>query len=99
MTGDPEVLNTQGTALFLGVHVETVRRLARSGELPSFKAGKDWRFRKDALLRWSEEQHRGGGRRTVLVIDDEEEICKALARFVEQFGYLARQVFRLELSA
>jgi len=40
----PEVLNTQETAVFLGVHVETVRRLARSGEIPSFKVGKDWRF-------------------------------------------------------
>ena len=88
----PEVLNTQETAVFLGVHVETVRRLARSGEIPSFKVGKDWRFRKEALLRWSEEQQRPrAGRCSVLVIDDEEAICKALVRVVEQFGCRARQ--------
>ena len=58
MTRDPEVLNTQATAAFLGVHVETVRRLARSGALPSFKVGKDWRFRRDALLQWIDEQQR-----------------------------------------
>ena len=53
-----EVLNTQETAALLGVHVETVRRLARSGALPSFKVGKDWRFRRDALLQWIDEQQR-----------------------------------------
>ena len=92
MPRDPEVMNTQGTAIFLGVHVETVRRLARCGDLPSFKVGKDWRFRKESILRWSEQQQPGrGGRCSVLVIDDEEAICKALVRVVEQFGCRARQ--------
>jgi excisionase family DNA binding protein len=56
MNRTPEVLNTKETAAFLGVHVETVRRLARSGALPSFKVGKDWRFRREVLLQWIEEQ-------------------------------------------
>jgi len=46
------VLDSHGTALYLGAHVETVRRLARRGEIPSYKIGKDWRFRKDALDQW-----------------------------------------------
>ena len=58
MSRSLEVLNTQETAAFLGVHVETVRRLARSGALPSFKVGKGWRFRRDALLQWIDEQQR-----------------------------------------
>ena len=56
MNRNLEVLNAQETAAFLGVHVETVRRLARSGALPSFKVGKNWRFRRDALLQWIDEQ-------------------------------------------
>ena len=50
----PEALDAQAAATLLNAHVETVRRLARRGGIPSFKVGKDWRFRKDALLRWSE---------------------------------------------
>ena len=44
MTVRDNVLNAQETADFLGAHVETVRRLARRGQIPAFKLGKDWRF-------------------------------------------------------
>jgi excisionase family DNA binding protein len=92
MTRDPEVLNTQATAVFLGVHIETVRRLARSGEIPSFKVGKDWRFRKEALLRWSEEQQRGRSARcSVLVIDDDEKVCRAMGSQLARFGCRVQQ--------
>jgi excisionase family DNA binding protein len=53
---DSDVLNASEAARFLRAHVETVRRLARRGELPSFKVGRDWRFHRQALLRWAEEQ-------------------------------------------
>jgi excisionase family DNA binding protein len=91
MTDDLEVLNAQETATLLGVHTETVRRLARRGEIPSLKFGKDWRFRKDALRRWLEERERSSGRRSVLVVDDEEKVCNALARTVDRIGCRARQ--------
>ena len=58
MTPNPEVLRAEEAAAFLCAHVETVRRLARRGEIPSFKVGKDWRFYRQALLRWIEEQSR-----------------------------------------
>ena len=56
-------------------------RLARRSEIPSFKVGKDWRFRKEALTRWSDEQSRGAAFTvvnpdkpcSVLVIDDDEK--------------------------
>jgi excisionase family DNA binding protein len=86
------VLNTQETAIFLGVHVETVRRLARCGEIPSFKVGKDWRFRKEALMRWSEEQQRArSGRCSVLMVDDDEKVCRAMGRLLTRFGCRVRQ--------
>jgi excisionase family DNA binding protein len=90
MPRDPEVMNTQGTASFLGVHVETVRRLARCGDLPSFKVGKDWRFRKEALLRWTDSQQACRPSGLVLIVDDDEKICRALVRIVEGVGCKAQ---------
>jgi excisionase family DNA binding protein len=93
MPRNSEVFTITEAAAFLGAHEQTVRRPARRGAIPAFKVGKDWRFRKEAILRWSEQQQpgRGGSRCSVLVVDDEEAICKALVRVVEQFGCRARQ--------
>jgi excisionase family DNA binding protein len=91
MNKDSDVLNTLEAAKFLGAHPQTVRKLARSGTLPSFKLGKDWRFRKASLLDWVEQQHFGNTRCSVLIVDDEERVRNALARMVEQLGCRARQ--------
>lgn len=89
---DTQVFGIREAAAFLGAHVQTVRRLARRGVIPAFKVGKDWRFRKEALLLWAEDQQRArAGRCSVLVIDDEEKICKALVSLVERFGCRALQ--------
>ena len=39
-------------ASFLRVHRNTVYRLARSGKLPGFKTGTDWRFERAAVEAW-----------------------------------------------
>lgn len=57
MAHDMDVLNAKEAADYLKAHVETVRRMARRGEIPAFKVGKDWRFHKDALRRWAEGQY------------------------------------------
>jgi len=57
MKNDSDVVNAKEAAEYLKAHVETVRRLARRGEIPAFKIGKDWRFHKEALQRWSEGQN------------------------------------------
>ncbi len=85
MTTD-SALNIRAAAAFLGVHEQTVRKLARSGGLPAFKVGKDWRFRKDALLRWTEEQQAGGSVFTVLIIDDDVAFGHALTDTLEEMG-------------
>ena len=54
---ESDVMTTREAAAFLGTHVETVRRFARRGDIPSFKVGKDWRYRKAALQAWAESQH------------------------------------------
>jgi len=87
---DSDVLNTREAAAFLGAHIETVRRLARRGDIPSFKLGKDWRFRKEVLLRWADGKRPDATFCSVLIIDDEEEVCRVLSRAVERFGCHAR---------
>ncbi len=91
MPSDSDVLNAGEAAVFLRAHVETVRRLARRGDIPSFKMGKDWRFRKDELLRWSEEQRPPGKSCSVLIVDDEADVRRVLSKSIEQLGCRALQ--------
>lgn len=80
------VLNAQQAAEFLGAHVETVRRLARSGQIPSFKVGGSWRFSVDALRQWFDAQQPTGGPATVLVVDDEPNVVRAMSRMIGRLG-------------
>jgi excisionase family DNA binding protein len=80
------VFNAQEAASFLGAHVETVRRLARRDELPAFKVGKDWRFRREALLRWAEGHHLRRRPPCVLVVDDEESVRNLVGQFLAADG-------------
>jgi len=97
MASDSDVMTTREAAAFLGAHVETVRRFARRGEIPSFKVGKDWRYRKEALQKWEESQHlirkhRAGSVEpgSVLVVDDDDKVCRALSRIIERLGCTVR---------
>jgi excisionase family DNA binding protein len=52
-TVDREILTIVQAAEYLQFHPDKVYRLARSGELPASKIGKEWRIRKadiEALL-------------------------------------------------
>ena len=57
MKNKSDIMNAKEAAGFLKAHVETVQRLARRGEIPAFKVGKDWRFQKQALLSWAQGQN------------------------------------------
>lgn len=48
-----ETFTVEELAKYLKLHEFTVRRLAREGKIPSFKAGGQWRFRKDEIEAWS----------------------------------------------
>jgi excisionase family DNA binding protein len=50
----PKIMTIAQVAKFLGLHELTVRRLARDGELPAFKLGRQWRIKKDLLEGWIE---------------------------------------------
>ena len=53
---DPTVLTVEEVSELLRVPKSTVYKLAQEGKLPAIKVGKHWRFKKDALERWMEEQ-------------------------------------------
>ena len=48
-----ETFTVEELAKYLKLHEYTIRRLARAGKIPSFKAGGQWRFRKDDIEQWS----------------------------------------------
>ena len=47
--GFEPLLDSQEVAHLMGVHPETVKRRARTGEIPGIKLGKLWRFRASVL--------------------------------------------------
>ncbi|MCX8118581.1 MAG: helix-turn-helix domain-containing protein [Desulfobacterota bacterium] len=47
-----EVLTPKEAAEYLSVHVRTLYRLAKNGEIPGRKVGGSWRFQKQALDEW-----------------------------------------------
>ena len=46
----PDVMNVEEVADLLRVSNQTVYNLARSGKLPAAKVGREWRFKRDAIL-------------------------------------------------
>ena len=48
---DP-IMTIDEVAEYLHLHPLTVRRLARDGEIPAFKVGRQWRIKRELLDRW-----------------------------------------------
>jgi excisionase family DNA binding protein len=80
-------MNAREAAELIGAHVETVRRLARRGKIPSYKVGKDWRFRREALLAWANGGTFNSAKPKVLVVDDDPTLCDVVSRILEGAGY------------
>lgn len=51
-----ETFTVEELAKYLKLHEYTIRRLAREGKIPSFKAGGQWRFDKTEIEQWRKEQ-------------------------------------------
>ncbi|MCG7543534.1 helix-turn-helix domain-containing protein [Pseudoalteromonas sp. MM17-2] len=51
-----EILTIQEVATYLKLNEKTAYRLASEGKLPGFKVGGSWRFKRDDLEKWIEEQ-------------------------------------------
>ncbi len=54
--GAPEVMDIYGAAEYLRVSRGTLYKCVRAGDVPAFKLGREWRFRKALLDRWMDEQ-------------------------------------------
>jgi excisionase family DNA binding protein len=51
-----QIMTIEEVARYLSLHELTVRRLAREGEIPAFKIGRQWRVKKNLLDRWIERE-------------------------------------------
>lgn len=49
---DNDILNLGQTAEFLGISEKTLIKLLREEHVPARKIGREWRFSREALIRW-----------------------------------------------
>src|SRR5256885_9098483 len=49
---DKEILDVEGAATLLGVSTTTIYNLARKGEIPATRVGREWRFARSNLIQW-----------------------------------------------
>ncbi len=54
-----DILTIREVADYLEVTQRTLYRLVQDGNLPAFKVGNSWPFRREDLERWISEQSRG----------------------------------------
>ncbi|AGP78835.1 excisionase family DNA binding domain [Alteromonas mediterranea 615] len=58
-----EILTLKEVADYLKLAEKTAYRLAAEGKLPGFKVGGSWRFKKEDVLQWIEEQKGSKGKK------------------------------------
>jgi excisionase family DNA binding protein len=51
-----EILTTQEVADLLKLHPKTVNKLAKSGRVPAYRIGRQWRFRRSEILKLLEKK-------------------------------------------
>ncbi|HCS10992.1 MAG TPA: DNA-binding protein [Clostridiales bacterium] len=54
----PDIITVKELAEFLKISVSTIRRAISSGELKSFKAGKNVRIEKESVMEWLEQKNK-----------------------------------------
>ncbi len=52
-----EILNIDQLALYLKVPRSTLYKLVRESNIPCHKVGRQWRFRKEAIHRWMDQDN------------------------------------------
>ncbi len=81
------VFKAAEAAEYIGAHVETVRRLARRGQIPSFKVGKDWRFNESELQDWQKAQQGSSGIVHVMAVDDDAGVLTTFRHILDDEKY------------
>ncbi len=90
---DEAFLTTEEVLEYLHVTQRTIYRLIKAGRIPAVRVGRQWRFRKQDVDRWLENQQARGARAVVpvarpaperrariLVVDDEVGIRELLSK-------------------
>jgi excisionase family DNA binding protein len=49
---DKEIVDVEGAATLLGVSTTTIYNLARKGDIPATRVGREWRFARQNLIQW-----------------------------------------------
>jgi excisionase family DNA binding protein len=49
---DKDILDVEGAATLLGVSARTIYNLARKGDIPATRVGREWRFARKNLIDW-----------------------------------------------
>ena len=55
------VLTVRGLSNYLKVSPSTIYRLIKTGQLPAFRVGSDWRFNVEEIDRWRVEREKKPG--------------------------------------
>jgi excisionase family DNA binding protein len=55
------VMTVKELADYLKVHPSTIYRLLKTGQLPAFRVGSDWRFNKEEINKWLAERAKKPG--------------------------------------
>ena len=79
VTQDKEILNAQEAAIVLGISERLLLRLARDGEIPGKKLGREWRFLRSAI------------RNSLSGQADEDELMRALSKSRVKFTVSKRK--------
>ena len=58
-----EVLTIEELSHYLKIPKSTLYKLVREGSLPCQKVGKHWRFHKDAIDRWLQQQRKDANKK------------------------------------
>lgn len=82
-----EIMTAQELSVYLKITTTTIYKLAHQGEIPSFKVGSEWRFKRDLVDRWLEKGV-GVAPKRVLVVDDEVSICELYVRALDRKKFM-----------
>lgn len=85
-----EIMTAQELSTYLKITTTTIYKLAQQGDIPSFKIGSEWRFKKELIDRWLE-NGAGHAPKKVLVVDDEPSICALYARALDKKKYIVTE--------
>jgi len=81
-----DILTAQELSAYLKITTTTIYKLAQNGDIPSFKIGSEWRFKRELVDRWLE-NGAGHAPKKILVVDDEPAICQMYVRALDKKKY------------